>query len=93
MCQNQLDILESGIKNTNWKEFNSKLFTNTFYQVFISSPKKEWPDGYPPANEAPAVLWINPDNGEMYYRPDYNQNWKGVYQAIFNLDGGDFSEL
>lgn len=93
MCQYQSDILESDIKNTNWTEFNNKLFTNSFYQVVVSSPKKDWPDEYPPANETPAVLWINPDNGEMYYRSDYNQPWRGIYQAVFNLDGGDFSEL
>lgn len=90
---NNIYILNNGIGNDNWTPLNRIFFNDNFYSVYIASPKDDWPENYPETNTSPLVFWINPDTGEMYYRPGFNQNWIKVKQVIRDVDGGDFSNL
>lgn len=73
--------LKGGIENKNWIEFNLVIGSGKdLAKLFVSKIEPEDPTA--------EFMWLNLNDGCVYYRDDANQYWIPI--VSHNVDGGDF---
>lgn len=72
--------LKDGLDNSNWVIFESVIMGGEFNKIVLTPQ--------PPTNPTSEIIWINRENGKLYYRNPDNTEWET--EAEPQIDGGDF---